>query len=179
MPTDPSVQVSARRDPRPVLSVPGLEPDIAADLDELADSLRLAQVWLSRLPLLAEEEFELSQTRMQVLGAIDGGARRVQDVAEAIWSSMSAASRNVDALVQDGLVDRQADPDDRRASLLQVTDAGVRRLREIDAWRRELITEVYRGLGPERVREVARAFADVGEQLQPVVERWHARTMSG
>lgn len=163
----------------PLRQVPQLAPDIAADLDELADSLRLAQVWLARLPLLAEEEFGLSQTRLQVLRAVEAGATRVQDVADALWASMSTASRNVDALVRDGLVDRRADPEDRRASHLQVTRAGAERLEQVDAWRREMITDVYRGLGPQRVREVVRALADVGELLQPVVEQWHDRRSRG
>lgn len=152
-----------------------LEPDIAADLDELADSLRLAQVWLARLPLLAEEEFGLSQSRMQALRAVGGGATRVQDVATATWASMSTASRNVETLVREGLVDRQADPDDRRASRLQLTPDGARRLDQIEAWRLDVVTEVYRGLGSDRVREVVRALPDVGEQLEPIVERLRHR----
>ena len=158
-----------------LVQVSRLDPDIAADLDELADSLRLAQVWLARLPLLAEEEFGLSPSRLQTLRAVAGGATRVQDVAAATWTSMSTASRNVDTLVREGLLDRQADPDDRRASRLQLTPAGFRRLDEVDAWRRDVITEVYRGLGSDRVREVVRALADVGAQLEPVVERLRQR----
>ena len=158
-------------EPSPV--PPGLDEDVAAGLDALSESLAEANIWMSRLPLMAEEQFDLSATRMQVLGAVDAGEVRVQDVAESLWLSMSAASRNVDALVQDGLVDRQPDPEDRRATRLTVTEAGQERLEAIDRWRRELITEVYRGLGPDRVREVARAFADVGAQLRPIVERWH------
>ena len=158
-----------------LVQVSRLDPDIAADLDELADSLRLAQVWLARLPLLAEEEFGLSPSRMQTLRAVAGGAMRVQDVAAATWTSMSTASRNVDTLAREGLLDRQADPGDRRASRLQVTATGARRLDEVDAWRRDVITEVYRGLGSDRVREVVRALADVGAQLEPVVERLRQR----
>lgn len=137
--------------------------------------IRLQGESIRRLPLLVEEEFGLSRSRVQALQAVDAGATRVQDVADATLSSMSSASRNVDALARDGLVARGADPDDRRATRLRVTAAGARRLEQLDAWRRELITEVYRGLGPQRVREVVRALADVGEQLRPVVERWQRR----
>ena len=162
-----------------LVQVSRLDPDIAAELDELADSLRLAQVWLAYLPLLAEEEFGLSQSRQQALRSVAGGATRVQDVATATWASMSTASRNVETLVREGLVHRQADPEDRRASRLQLTPAGARRLEELDVWRRELITEVYRGLGPDRVREVVRALADVGAQLEPLVERLRNRASRG
>ncbi|GAA3025820.1 MarR family winged helix-turn-helix transcriptional regulator [Actinokineospora globicatena] len=53
------------------------------------------------------------------------GPSRSSALAEAIHSDPSTVSRQVATLVKDGLVERRADPEDGRASLLAVTEAGV------------------------------------------------------
>ncbi|WP_424183965.1 MarR family winged helix-turn-helix transcriptional regulator [Actinokineospora sp. G85] len=58
------------------------------------------------------------------------GPSRSRALAEAVHSDPSTVSRQVATLVKDGLVERRADPEDGRASLLAVTAAGVRLLEE-------------------------------------------------
>jgi DNA-binding MarR family transcriptional regulator len=61
------------------------------------------------------------------------GPLRLTALAEAVHADPSTTSRQVGELVRDELVRREPDPDDRRAVLLVVTDAGhdaVQRLRE-------------------------------------------------
>ena len=53
-----------------------------------------------------------------------GGPSRVTGLAAAVHSDPSTVSRQAAALVGMGLVERCADPDDGRASLLAITDAG-------------------------------------------------------
>ena len=53
------------------------------------------------------------------------GPVRLGTLAGAVHSDPSTVSRQVAALVKDGLVARQADPDDGRASLLAPTDDGL------------------------------------------------------
>ncbi|PPK63567.1 MarR family transcriptional regulator [Actinokineospora auranticolor] len=53
------------------------------------------------------------------------GPSRASALAEAIHSDPSTVSRQVAALVKDGLVERRADPEDGRASLLAITDKGT------------------------------------------------------
>jgi DNA-binding MarR family transcriptional regulator len=52
------------------------------------------------------------------------GPMRAGALAEAVFADPSTISRQVAALVRDGLVERQADPEDGRASVLAVTPAG-------------------------------------------------------
>jgi DNA-binding MarR family transcriptional regulator len=52
------------------------------------------------------------------------GPQRLSTLAEAVHSEVSTVSRQVNQLVKLGLVARQPDPDDGRASLLAATDAG-------------------------------------------------------
>jgi len=58
------------------------------------------------------------------------GPSRASALAEAVHSDPSTVSRQVAALVKDGLVERRADPDDGRASVLALTEAGERLLEE-------------------------------------------------
>ncbi|WP_433267540.1 MarR family winged helix-turn-helix transcriptional regulator [Actinosynnema sp. CS-041913] len=58
------------------------------------------------------------------------GPARSSALAEAVFSDPSTVSRQVATLVKQGWVERRADPDDGRASVLAVTDAGMRLLAE-------------------------------------------------
>ena len=54
------------------------------------------------------------------------GPVRVSEVAEQLSVDLSVASRQVAALVLAGYVERERDPDDRRAARLRITPAGTR-----------------------------------------------------
>src|SRR2546430_9177235 len=58
------------------------------------------------------------------------GPSRSSALAAAVHSDPSTVSRQVAALVRDGLVERRADQDDGRASLLAATPAGLSLLEE-------------------------------------------------
>ncbi len=77
------------------------------------------------------------------------GPSRSSALAEAVFSDPSTVSRQVATLVKEGWVERRADPDDGRASVLAVTDAGNRLLDE----RRQ-----------QRNQAIARMFTDWSEQ---------------
>ncbi|MFT4087500.1 MAG: MarR family transcriptional regulator [Gordonia sp. (in: high G+C Gram-positive bacteria)] len=70
------------------------------------------------------------------------GPMRSRDLADVIVSDPSTVSRHVAQLVGDGLVRREADPGDGRASLLVLTDAGRRRVDEMFQARREMIVRL-------------------------------------
>jgi DNA-binding MarR family transcriptional regulator len=58
------------------------------------------------------------------------GPSRSSALAAAVHSDPSTVSRQIAGLVRDGLVERRADPEDGRASVLAPTEAGVRLLEE-------------------------------------------------
>jgi DNA-binding MarR family transcriptional regulator len=58
------------------------------------------------------------------------GASRSSELATAIHSDPSTVSRQVAAMVRDGLVERRADPEDGRASMLVPTERGLALLAE-------------------------------------------------
>ncbi|WP_199429267.1 MarR family winged helix-turn-helix transcriptional regulator [Qaidamihabitans albus] len=57
---------------------------------------------------------------------IHDGPQRTSRLAEALHSDISTVSRQSSSLVQHGLVERQADPEDGRACLLAPTPEGLR-----------------------------------------------------
>lgn len=59
-----------------------------------------------------------------IAGLVHEGPSRTSAIAERMHADISTISRQTSALVQAGLIERQADPDDGRACLLAPTDAG-------------------------------------------------------
>ena len=58
------------------------------------------------------------------------GPSRASDLAELVCADPSTVSRQVASLVKAGLLERRADPDDGRASILVPTELGVARVAE-------------------------------------------------
>jgi DNA-binding MarR family transcriptional regulator len=116
---------------RPLSSGPTELPDSGPtdeDLD-LADTLARELALLLRLAQRSGRYagvLDMDRATFHVLVhlATSDGPQRAGDVAEAVCSDPSTVSRRVAALVKDGLIERHADPDDGRASLLAVTPKG-------------------------------------------------------
>jgi len=69
----------------------------------------------------------------------ESGPMRSSAVVEAFEIDKGAVSRQVQHLVDLGLVEREPDPDDGRATLLRVTPDATTRLAEVTRRRRELL----------------------------------------
>ncbi len=73
---------------------------------------------------------------------VKGGPRRAGALAEAVHSDPSTISRQIGHLVRLGLVERTADPEDGRATLLAATDEGRRVFEENRRVRNERIAGI-------------------------------------
>jgi DNA-binding MarR family transcriptional regulator len=82
----------------------------------------------NRLSRLLQARLGITIYQVGVLAAVEEGARHLGDVAGATGQQASVASRLVDRLVKDGLLERSADRADRRAVVLDLTVAGRRAL---------------------------------------------------
>jgi DNA-binding MarR family transcriptional regulator len=102
---------------------------------------------------------ELGSQGFNALAAFwKSGPMRVSDVAQALGVDLSVASRQVGALIEAGYVERQADERDRRASVVSLSDAGRKVLREshrrmvhafseaLSEWSEDDVTHLSRGL---------------------------------
>ncbi|WP_156758599.1 MarR family winged helix-turn-helix transcriptional regulator [Actinokineospora pegani] len=101
---------------------------------ELLESLR-AVLRAGRAVRQARAD-DLHTAPAALLGVLDrGGAQRMGRLAEHLDVDPSVVSRQVAALIQAGMVSRRPDPDDGRASLLELTPTGADCLvRHRDRW---------------------------------------------
>jgi DNA-binding MarR family transcriptional regulator len=102
------------------------------------------------------------------------GPQRVGAIAHAVGTGPSTVSRQVAALVAAGLVERRADPDDGRAQLLALTEAGVRCCADGRRKRVELLATVLSRWPDEtrqRLAELIGRFADDVQELDRQVTR--------
>jgi len=92
-----------------------------------------------------------------LLAAAAGGPRSQQSLAADVGLDKTTMVAAVDDLVAGGLVERRADPHDRRVRLVAVTDEGVRRLargrRIVRATEAELLDDLG-AQGQEALREL-------------------------
>ena len=72
---------------------------------------------------------DLSPVAYSMLMALnDSGPRRASDLVDIFSIDKGAVSRQVEALLDLGLIERSPDPEDRRAAILAITEEGSRRL---------------------------------------------------
>jgi DNA-binding MarR family transcriptional regulator len=87
---------------------------------------------------------------------------RMGRLAEALTLSKSGATRLIDRLVQDGLVERAACPSDLRGAEARLTEAGLSRLRAAAPTHLRGIAEYFLAtIAPEDLPEIERVMTDV------------------
>ncbi|MFF4890918.1 MarR family winged helix-turn-helix transcriptional regulator [Micromonospora chersina] len=109
-----------------------------------------------------------------LLRHIDRGADtgcHARDLAERSRLDPSTVSRAVAALVADGLVDRRADPEDRRASHLTVTPAGRAALTEAYDWYGGVLARALADWTPGEVAALSTALARLTRDLEVALTR--------
>lgn len=95
---------------------------------------------------------------------------RLSDLAQAAGVDTSTASRQVARLVEDGLVERESDPDDRRASAHRLSPAGREVRQRLKQGRREWFDEVLSDFDPAERAQFAsflERFVDQMETEEP------------
>jgi len=101
--------------------------------------------------------WDVTPSQLRALGVLmRQGAARPGELAKDLGIAPRSATEVVDALQERGLVRRETDPDDRRATLVVVTDAG-----------RELSAAVRKA----RAEEADRTFAGLGDADRAELER--------
>lgn len=118
---------------------------------------------VARLNRLASQliRLPLPWAQARLLSTIeDRGEARISDLAALDNCSQPTMTTQVRRLEDAGLVTRTVDPDDARAVLIRITDAGVRMLAQVRADRAAVIDPVLAELDPAD-REVLGAAVDV------------------
>ncbi|MEU5841439.1 MarR family winged helix-turn-helix transcriptional regulator [Rhodococcus sp. NPDC047139] len=93
------------------------------------------------------------------------GPRRLGDLASASNLGVSHASRLVEGLVREGLVERTVPAGDRRVTILAVTPEGAGAARRIEQQFRALITDRLESFGEKEIIDFATLFQRFADEL--------------
>ena len=99
----------------------------------------------------------LSLARFRVLQALAAGGRlRMNELSAALGVVPRTVTTIIDALENDRMVARLADPADRRATLLEITEEGLSQLRRLRTLHDAAAAELFEVLTPAEKQQLAR-----------------------
>ncbi|HET7232023.1 MAG TPA: MarR family transcriptional regulator [Longimicrobium sp.] len=104
-----------------------------------------------------------SSARWQVMGVVEHGPATVAQVARALGITRQSVQRVADLLEGDGLAEYAPNPADRRADLLQLTDAGRAALRTIQSAQRRWADALGAEIGEDALRQAGEVLGRVAE----------------
>jgi DNA-binding MarR family transcriptional regulator len=106
--------------------------------------------------------WDLSPHQARALRVVcSGDGVRLSELAEALHIAPRSATEVADGLQERGLVERAADPGDRRAVVLRPTEAGRRVQHEVEDARAADSQELFGRLPPADRTELARILQDL------------------
>jgi DNA-binding MarR family transcriptional regulator len=94
-----------------------------------------------------------------------GESLRVTDLAETLGVDTPTVTRKVQQLERDGMVVRQSDPEDRRASRIRLTPAGRRTIERVRRARRAWLDRLLQGWDDDDLCDLADLLSRFGENL--------------
>jgi len=98
-----------------------------------------------------------------------GAPLRVTTLAERLGVDTPTVTRKVQQLERLGLVVREADPDDRRAFRISLTEAGNETLDRLTAAKRRWLDRLLTGWSPDEVGEFSAHMEHFAESLRTVL----------
>jgi DNA-binding MarR family transcriptional regulator len=153
-------------------------PQTANELSAVVDvadtvTALLRSFMRARSRMLAAAEHDVEWSSHVLLKRLSAeGPMRSSALAGCIQSDPSTVSRQVAALVRDGLVERQADPVDGRASLLALTPKAADVLVEHDAIRIQHFAAMLSGWTDRDVRKFAGLLKRFTENFESSSHDW-------
>lgn len=90
------------------------------------------------------------------------------ELAESLEVQPIAMVRLVDQLSADDLVERRADPADRRCNRLFLTGAGRERLKELADFKSSLGSELFEGIGEDAIRQVLVTLGQLHSNIKSI-----------
>lgn len=125
---------------------------------------RIRRVIAERARMLHPELSPVSYSMLMALN--DSGPRRASDLVETFSIDKGAVSRQVQALLELGLIERTPDPEDRRAMILAISEEGHRRLASISAARRHEVSERLEDWSEQDLTAFVRSLARYNTALE-------------
>lgn len=107
------------------------------------------------------ERYGISARQLLGLRLVERGETSPMRIAELAALAPSSASRMLDGLFEMGLLTRTGDPDDRRKTVLGVTERGREVSREARLAVAEALQRSYRHVGADRIGQANRALREL------------------
>jgi DNA-binding MarR family transcriptional regulator len=121
------------------------------------------------LHTLNRPDIDLTMPQMITLFAIrTAGTCRMSELAEVTQQSAGTLTGIVDRLIEDGLVARVRDADDRRVVQVALTQMGQERMQRVEEVRHEDMARVLRSFSLEQLRQLEELLALLYTGLQRV-----------
>jgi len=115
---------------------------------------------------------ELQPASYLILGYVhDHGPVRASAIGVVFGIDKGAMSRHAQQLIDLGLVEREPDPDDGRATLLTVSDDGERRIEAVARMRRKALDERLDDWTAQELAEFAAMLRRYNDALSPPTDR--------
>jgi DNA-binding MarR family transcriptional regulator len=140
----------------------GAMDDVDAVTRAVLTASRLLVAVSARSLAEVEERVTLPQFRMLVVLATRGATKLV-GLADLLQVAPSTAMRMVDRLIAAGLADRQTNPDNRRETLLRLTEEGRNTVADVTARRRAEVAAIVERLTPRQREALVEALAAFNE----------------
>jgi DNA-binding MarR family transcriptional regulator len=135
------------------------------EVGRVADRLHSAAIHLLRRLRVEDEALGISAPRLSALSVlVFAGPKRIGELARLEQVEPPTMTKLVDALVRDGLVVREPDPDDARAVQVRATPTGARTLRRGRARRVETLRARLATLSPAELAALGEGV-DVLERI--------------
>jgi DNA-binding MarR family transcriptional regulator len=135
---------------------------LMAQTEEIREILRLQDELVRHRTLWNAEpwlELDMSTPQLKALLLIsEEEGLRMRELARRLGGSFSNATVLVDRLVDRGLVERLADPEDRRVVLVRAADEGQQLIEKLVTSWRTLSTTLLESLAPEDLPKVHEAL---------------------
>ena len=142
-----------------------VRPEAAADPasdESLADALGAVSRQLREKSAETLAPWDITPAHLRALRMLTRhGTMRLSELSDRLQIAPRSATEVVDKLQARGLVRRRADPDDRRATLVDVTDHGADVLTEIRATHGTEAGRVFGRLSPADRAELARILSEL------------------
>jgi DNA-binding MarR family transcriptional regulator len=112
--------------------------------------------------------FGISLARFDLMSQLEraGGGLTMSEVSRRMMVSNGATTSLVDKLVEDGLVQRKAHPEDRRTTLLHLTDQGQARFLAMAREHEDWINELLAGLEDSTKQDLLQGLAALKHHLE-------------
>lgn len=115
-----------------------------------------------RLRFWSEQGLTLAQLRLMYTLLVEGD-QPMGDLAERLDVRPPTVTGLTDRLIKQDLIERVADPSDRRVVVVRLTDEGRSVIGQIEAISRAYFDRIFAKLGQKRIEELTRALEEFAE----------------